>query len=70
MMRILLIMMCRMLLISHNYNRQWIVLNLYWRVNMAYICDGDVFETYEMAVEYANHVYRKTGIILGIEELK
>jgi len=37
---------------------------------MAYICDGDVFETYEMAVEYANHVYRKTGIILGIEELK
>ena len=37
---------------------------------MGYICDGDVFETLEMAIEYANHVYCKTGIILGIEELK
>ena len=70
MMRILLIILFRMLLISHSYNRWQIVLNLYWRVNMGYICDGDVFETLEMAIEYANHVYCKTGIILGIEELK
>jgi hypothetical protein len=39
-------------------------------LNKTYICDGDVFETLEMAIEYANHVYVKTGIILGIEELK
>lgn len=35
---------------------------------MSYICDGDVFDTLEMAIEYANQVYCKTGIILGIEE--
>ena len=39
-------------------------------MNKTYVCDGDVFETLEMAIEYANSVYRKTGIILGIEELK
>lgn len=39
-------------------------------MNPVYCCDGDVFETLEMAIEYANHVYCKTGIILGIEEMK
>ena len=32
--------------------------------------DSCIIETLEMAIEYANHVYCKTGIILGIEELK
>ena len=39
-------------------------------MNTVYTCDGDVFETLEMAIEYANQVYMKTGIILGIEEIK
>ena len=30
---------------------------------MGYICDGDVFETLEMAIEYANSVYIKNGEI-------
>jgi hypothetical protein len=39
-------------------------------MDYVYCCDGDVFETLEMAIEYANQVYIKTGIILGIERLQ
>ena len=35
-----------------------------------YTCGGDVFESLEMAIQYANYVYINQGIILGIEEIK
>ena len=34
-----------------------------------YTCGGDVFESLELAIEYANYVYIKQGIILGIEKI-
>jgi hypothetical protein len=35
-----------------------------------YLCDGIGFESYDLAVEYANNQYMLKGIILGIEEIK
>jgi hypothetical protein len=35
-----------------------------------YCCDGDVFESLELAIQYANHVYITQGIILGIEKVE
>lgn len=37
---------------------------------VVYCCDGDIFETLEMAIEYANKVFIETGIILGIEKVE
>ena len=34
-----------------------------------YCCGGDEFETLELAIQYANHVYMTQGIILGIEKV-
>jgi hypothetical protein len=34
-----------------------------------YCCGGDVFESIELAMQYANHVYMTQGIILGIERV-
>ena len=34
-----------------------------------FTCGGDVFESLELAIEYANYVYIKQGIILGIEKI-
>lgn len=41
-------------------------------VNMSpvFCCDGEVFESLELAIEYANMVYMKQGIILGIEKVE
>jgi hypothetical protein len=38
-------------------------------MNKVYTCGGDVFESLELAIEYANTVYMNQGIILGIEEI-
>lgn len=35
-----------------------------------YCCGGDVFDSLELAIEYANHVYMTQGIILGIEKVE
>ena len=35
-----------------------------------YCCGGEVWESLELAIQYANHVYMTQGIILGIEEVK
>lgn len=35
-----------------------------------YVCDGDVFESLELAIQYANYVYMNQGIILGIEKVE
>jgi hypothetical protein len=37
--------------------------------NVLYCCGGDVFESLELAIEYANFVYINQGIILGIEKV-
>ena len=34
-----------------------------------YTCGGDVFESLELAIEYANTEYMRLGIILGIERV-
>ena len=34
-----------------------------------YCCGGEVFESLSLAVEYANLMYIKQGIILGIERV-
>jgi hypothetical protein len=34
-----------------------------------YCCGGDIFETIELAIQYANSVYINQGIILGIERI-
>ena len=34
-----------------------------------YCCGGEVWESLEMAIEYANYVYINQGIILGIEKV-
>ena len=34
-----------------------------------FTCGGDVFESLELAIEYANFVYINQGIILGIEKV-
>jgi hypothetical protein len=34
-----------------------------------YCCGGDVFESIDWAIHYANHVYMTQGIILGIERV-
>ena len=34
-----------------------------------YTCGGDVFESLELAIEYANSEYMRLGIILGIERV-
>lgn len=39
-------------------------------MNPVYTVDGDVFDSLAEAIEYANHVYIKTGIIVGIEEVR
>lgn len=38
-------------------------------VEYDYVCGGDVFESLELAIEYANYVYINQGIILGIERI-
>jgi hypothetical protein len=38
-------------------------------MNPVYTCGGDVFESLELAIEYANYVYIKQGIVLGIERV-
>lgn len=35
-----------------------------------YCCGGDIFESLELAIQYANHVYMNQGIILGIEKVE
>ena len=35
-----------------------------------YTCGGEVWESLELAVQYANHVYMNQGIILGIEKVE
>jgi hypothetical protein len=35
-----------------------------------YTCGGDVFESLELAIQYANTVYMNQGIILGIERVE
>ena len=35
-----------------------------------YVCGGIIFTTYEMAVEYANHMYENRGYVLGIEKME
>ena len=35
-----------------------------------YTCGGEEFESLELAVEYANHVYMTQGIVLGIEKVE
>ena len=35
-----------------------------------YTCGGDIFESLELAIQYANHVYINQGIILGIEKVE
>ena len=35
-----------------------------------YCCGGDVFESLELAIQYANHVYMNQGISLGIEKVE
>lgn len=35
-----------------------------------YCCGGDIFESIELAMQYANHVYMTQGIILGIERVE
>jgi hypothetical protein len=35
-----------------------------------YCCGGDEFESLELAIQYANHVYMTQGIILGIEKVE
>ena len=35
-----------------------------------FTCGGDVFESIELAIEYANFVYINQGIILGIERVE
>jgi len=35
-----------------------------------FTCGGDVFESIELAIQYANHVYMTQGIILGIEKVE
>ena len=35
-----------------------------------YCCGGDVFESLELAIQYANHVFMTQGIILGIEKVE
>lgn len=37
--------------------------------NILYCCGGEVFESLSLAVEYANLMYIKQGIILGIERV-
>ena len=39
-------------------------------MNPVYTCGGDEFETLELAIQYANHVYMTQGIILGIEKVE
>jgi hypothetical protein len=38
-------------------------------MDYSYTCGGFDFESIELAVEYANFVYIKQGIILGIERV-
>jgi hypothetical protein len=38
--------------------------------NPVFTCGGDVFESLELAIEYANFVYINQGIILGIERVE
>ncbi len=35
-----------------------------------YTCDGRKFKTLKAAVAYAEKVFVKTGVVLGIEEVK
>ena len=37
---------------------------------IGYNCGGFFWESYELAVSYANHMYEKQGIILGIEKVQ
>ena len=34
-----------------------------------FTCGGDVFESIELAIEYANTEYMRSGVILGIERV-
>ncbi len=36
---------------------------------MLYTCGGDIFESLELAIQYANNEYMRLGIILGIERV-
>ena len=36
---------------------------------MKYVCGGIVWDSYEMASEYANYMFQNEGFILGIERL-
>lgn len=37
---------------------------------MKYICGGEEWESLSMAILYANWVYEKQGIVLGIEKVE
>jgi hypothetical protein len=34
---------------------------------MQYICNNQIFDSYETAINYANYYYQITKIILGVE---
>ena len=38
-------------------------------MNYSFTCGGIDFESLELAVEYANIEYMRTGVILGIEKV-
>ena len=37
---------------------------------MVYLCGGIYFESYGLALEYANHMFQNRGYILGIEKVR
>ena len=39
-------------------------------MNPVYTCGGEVWESLELAIQYANHVFMTQGIILGIEKVE
>ncbi len=34
-----------------------------------YVCDGLLFDSYQMAVNYANEQFRKFDIVLNVEQV-
>ena len=39
-------------------------------MDFVYNCGGILFSSYELAVEYANHMYENRGYVLGIEKME
>jgi hypothetical protein len=34
-----------------------------------YVCDGLLFDSYQMAVDYANEQFRKFDVVLNVEKV-